>query len=308
LEIAVLNSKNAVLASAFLLVICGYLSAQTAAKQNPAPATSSNHLLARHYTEGEKLTYAMKGSNDGWEYQGQATGIVKKDAAGHMVEEYAWSDFKSNAPMTLNSASLNFRQTLSLNPDVPPSIPNLSVVQPMLIGPITDMLTFYSDLWLTMRQDNFNHAGDHAYVQVGGPASWADGNYVVLGEDSIDFDFTLKEVDSAKQVATLLVRHVPPAQPKVKLPADWMHAPVADTQNNWVDVKKNNAGKYDAEVGKETFDVEIKVSLADGKILSATLNNPVDAVKRECSDAAFSNCGEATHHHILRQIELRLVP
>ena len=73
-------------------------------------------------------------------------------------------------------------------------------------------------------------------------------------------------------------------------------------------MKKNNAGKYDAEVGKETFDVEIKVSLADGKILSATLNNPVDAVKRECSDAAFSNCGEATHHHILRQIELRLVP
>jgi len=32
------------------------------------------------------------------EYQVQATGVVKKDAAGHMVEEYAWSDFKSNAP------------------------------------------------------------------------------------------------------------------------------------------------------------------------------------------------------------------
>jgi len=82
--------------------------------------------------------------------------------------------------MTLNPTSLNFRQTLSLNPDAPPSIPDLSVVQPMLIGPITDLLTFYSDLWLTMRQDNFNRAGNHTYVKFGDPASWADGNYVVL--------------------------------------------------------------------------------------------------------------------------------
>ena len=37
----------------------------------------------------------------------------------------------------------------------------------------------------------------------------------------------------------------------VKLPAVWMKSPVADTPNNWIDVKKNNAGKYDAEVGKE---------------------------------------------------------
>jgi len=297
--------KNTTVVSAFLLVLCGSLSAQTAAKQTPAPAS---HLLTRRYTEGEKLIYAMKGSNEGWEYQIQANGVVKKDAAGHLVEEYAWSDFKSNAPMTMNPASLNSRQTLSLNPDVPPSVPNLSGVQPMLIGPITDMMTFYSDLWLTMRQDNFNRAGDHAYVKVGGPASWADGNYVVLGEDSIDFDLTLKDVDSTKQIATLLVKHVPPQQPTVKLPADWMHVPVADTPNNWVEVKKNNAGKYDAEVGKETFDVEIKVSLADGKILSATLNNPVEALKRECSDPSCSSCGEAKPHHILRQIELRLVP
>ena len=299
------HSKNITLASVFLLVIGGPVSAQTTAKQTPASAT---HLLTRRYTEGEKLTYAMKGSNEDWEYQIQATGVVKKDAAGHMVEEYAWSDFKSNAPMTLNDASLNFRQTLSLSPDSHPSVPDLSKVQPFLIGPITDMLTFYADLWLAIQQGNLNRAGDHTYVKFGTTASWADGNYVLLGEDSIDFDLTLKEVDSAKQVATLLARHVPPKEPAVKLPAAWMHTPVSDTPNNWVEAKRNNAGKYDVEVGKETFDVEIKVSLADGKILSATLHNPVEAIKKECSDATFSSCGDSTPHHILRQIELRLVP
>jgi hypothetical protein len=265
-------------------------------------------LLARHYTEGEKLTYHMKGSNEGWQYEAQASGVVKKNASGHFVEEYGWSDFKSNAPMTLTPASLSFRQTLTLDPDVNPAVPNLSQVQPMLIGPITDMMTFYSDLWLTIKQGTLNHAGDHTYFKYGNPASWADGNYVILGEDSIDFDMTLKEVDTAKHVATLLVRHVPPAQPQVKLPAEWMHKPVADTPNNWIDVKKNNAGKYVAEVGKETFDVEIKISLPDGKILSATIDNPVEALKRECTDAAFTDCGDPVRHQIRRQIELQLIP
>jgi hypothetical protein len=82
--------------------------------------------LTRHYTEGEKLTYHMKGDNDGWTYEVQAKGIVKTDANGHYVEEYGWPDFKSNAPMSLSASSLGFRQSLSLEPAAPPSIPNLS--------------------------------------------------------------------------------------------------------------------------------------------------------------------------------------
>jgi hypothetical protein len=282
--------------------------AQTSATPVPALAATSHSPLARHYAGGEKLTYHMKGDNDGWTYEVQANGIVKKDSSQHFVEEYGWSDFKSNGSMTLSAASLNFRQTLSLDPALPPSVPNLSQVQPFLIGPITDMLTFYADLWLAIQQSDLKRPGDHAYVKVGTPSSWADGNYVILGEDSIDFDLTLKEIDSANQVAALLVKHVPPAQPKVKLPAAWMQAPVADTPNNWVQVSKNQSGKYDAGVGKETFDVEIKVSLKDGKILSATLDNLVKTRRRQCSDAALLDCGEPSDHTIHRQIELHPVP
>ncbi len=286
-----------------LVLLCAalpYSSAQTAA--------ASSSLLSRRYSDGQKLIYQMKGNNDGWTYEVQASGIVKKNADGHFVEEYGWSDFRSNASMTLSTASLDFRQTLSLDPALPPSIPNLSQVQPFLIGPITDMLTFYADLWMASKQSGLTRAGDHAYVKLGTPASWADGNYVIVGEDSIDFDITLKELDTTNHVATLLVRHVPPAQPQVKLPVAWMQAPVADTPNNWIDVKKNPDGKYVAEVGKETFDVEIKITLTDGRILSATVDNLVKARKRECSDAALLDCGPASDHAIRRQIELRLLP
>ena len=274
-----------------------------AANQSAPPASN---LLTRRYQEGEKLVYRMKGTNEQWQYEIQADGVVKKDAAGSFFEEYAWSNLiSSRQPVALPAASSEFRQILSLAPDRVPSIPDLSKVHPMLIGPIADLLTFYSDLWLANRAAKFSREGDRFYVEHGTPSSWADGARVLLGEDSIDFDVTLKNINQSQQTATLLVRHVPPTQPHVKLPADWMRAPTADTPNNWVQVQKSGEGKYVAEVGKETFEVEIKVSLVNGKMLSAKMDNPVEVLKRECTDSALTACGAATRYQIRRQIEVQ---
>jgi hypothetical protein len=88
--------------------------------------------------------------------------------------------------------------------------------------------------------------------------------------------------------------------------ADWIQKPVADTPNNWVQIEKTKDGKYLAAVGKETFDVEIKLSLTDGKILSATLDNPLQTIERECEDAALTKCGDSKPHPIKRQIQIAL--
>jgi hypothetical protein len=291
-----------------MLLICGgtilHLNPLLIRTANPTPQSTTN-LLGRHYQVGEKLSYHMKGINQNWQYEIQADGIVKKDAAGAFFEEYAWSNMISaGQPFALPATSADFRQTLSLGPEHPPAIPDFSKVHPMLIGPMADLLTFYSDLWLVNRAANFSHEGDHFYVKNGAPSSWADGSRVLVGEDSIDFDITLKSISQSDQTAVVLVRHVPPAQPQVKIPAEWMRAPVADTPNNWVQVQKNADGKFVGEVGKETFDVEIKVSLTNGKMLSAKMDNPVEVLKRECTDAALTVCGPAARYKILRQIEI----
>jgi hypothetical protein len=293
--------------SVALLLLCGFTleaSRQTAPSEKQSAAETPG-LLARRYQDGEKLTYHMKGVNENWRYEIQADGVVKRDASGMYFEEYAWSHMISDGtPATLSPATSNFRQIVSLAPETPPSFPNLGQVDPHLIGPITDLMTFYVDLWMANRLNKLSHAGDHFYFKRGTPNSWADGNYVLLGEDSIDFDFTLKDVNHTDKIATLLVRHVVPEKPEIKIPAEWMRAPVADAPNNWVEVEKKPNGKYLAEVGKETFDVQIKVSLADGKILSAKIDNPVEAVSRECADAALTSCTASVPHHILRQIEV----
>jgi hypothetical protein len=271
--------------------------------------TGDHIALLRRYHEGEKLTYRMKGSNESWHYEIQADGVVKKDPAGNYFEEYGWSNLVSdNQKVALSPASLGFRQQVSLDPNRNPAIPNLSQVDTRLIGPITDFMTFYADLWLAEKTGQLTHAGDHFLFKHGKPNSWADGTYVLIGEDALDFDFTLKEVKHSENTATLLIRHVPPQNPEINLPAEWMRKPVANTANNWVQVQKMEQGKYLAAVGKETFEVEITLSLIDGKILSGQIDNAVETIERQCADSALTTCGDSKPHSIRRQIAIKLEP
>lgn len=300
--------KATFLIPAILFSITPGISAQVApAGKEVAKAISP---LIRHYQDGETLAYHMKATNQGRDgtirYEADARGVVQKNQSG-FLEEYAWSGLSYNGravPLSANPAES--RQQVSLDPAAMPLIPDFTKVNPVLIGPIADFMTFYVDLWLAEKQGTLIRAGDHAFVKNGRPNSWADGKKTVLGNDAIDFDLTLVEVND--RTAKLIVRHVPPAQPQIQLPAEWMHTPVADTANNWAEVSKTNDGKYVAGVGKEIFDVELTIDRTDGKILSATMDNPVTVLSRTCVDAELSKCGEPEHYAIRRQIELKLAP
>jgi hypothetical protein len=182
----------------------------------------------------------------------------------------------------------------------------MSKTDPKMSGPILDLMTFYVDLWITNKVGALQHPGDHFYLPIPQAGSWADGTQVLIGKSHTDFDLNLQSIDPVKQTAVIVIHHVPPSHPDLRLPAQWMQAPVADTANNWVEVTKTKEGKYKAGVGKETFDVTITISTADGKILSATMENPVVTSMRECEDAALTKCGAAQPHTIHRHIEIAL--
>lgn len=289
------------------LVAFGTLGAYRGGRQNGSTESRGMNLFSRAYRDGEKISYHMKATNKDrlktMSYEAQADGVVKKDAAGHFYEEYQWSGVVWDGQAA--PVAPDFRQILSLDPGSRPQLPDLQHAGSALVGPTLDLFTFYTDLMMALHQPSLNAAGDHAYVKLGGPNSWAAGEGLILGEDSIDFDLTVQSVDRNANVATLLVRHVPPPEPKIHMPAAWMDTPIAGAPNNWVEVGKTRTEKYVARIGMETFDDVIRISLADGHVLSATMDNPVEVSERECDDAALTVCGAPIRYQIRRQISIQ---
>ena len=289
-----------------LLALAGGASGETTS----VPVVESP--LTRHYADGETLRYRIDGTHSMQgsitdSYHAEADALVKESPEGVFHEELQWTHVqRMGRDVPLPPDSLGFRQSLSLDPKFKSSVPDLSRLNSSLYGPILDMLTFYSDYWLAVRKGLRLKAGDHAFVPYGKPSSWADGTRVVSGYDCIDFDLTVAAVDPEGKTATLKVRHVPPTDICGSVPAEWMRKPVSDAQNNWFQVEKKGEDRYDAGVGKETFDAEVEILLPSGVIKSAAMFNPVELEQRTCSDAALSNCGAPEKVEIVRRITLAL--
>jgi hypothetical protein len=246
-------------------------------------AATETGIFQRRYTEGAVSHYLITGNNDGWQYTIQATDVVKRDTNGRFYEEIGWSGLTSSAQQVLTPASLALRQTVSLDdPGSYMKVPNLANVQPLLIGPITDTLTIYSDLLLAM-QAKLVEPGQTVCVSRTTPNSWADGQRVLLGQDLVDFSLKVEAVNLVEHTETLLIQHVPPPELYVQLPAKWMQEPVSAKPNNFVQVSKQD-DRFTAETGKETFDVRLVVDTRDGHILSAAMHNPVALTTRRCTD------------------------
>lgn len=302
----------------FLLALCLLAPAGAWCQaQEPAPAPAlapaPARILARKYVEGETVAYEMRATNQSrlrtLKYSARTSGIVRKEPGSGFYEELEWTALVVDGdPVDLPQPSRIFRERLSLAPDAVMRIPSLAQLHPNLIGPVLDLLNIYADLALAARMDGLANAGDHVRFDHNRPNSWADGRFVLVGEDAIDFDLTLSELDRAGKTATLIVRHVPPASPAIRITAEWMRKPVAGTANNWTQVATYAPGKYTAAVGSELIEVRIVVDLSTGRILSATMENPVEVLERECEDLEAKRCGEPVRYRIIRTIELVPVP
>jgi hypothetical protein len=271
-----------------------------------APLASAASQLARRYASGDTIAYVMNGINaeqgrDTIRYRAAARGVVARDSIGRFAERLAWTQLERNG-IAVALDPERARQTLTLAPDWQ-LLPDLRSVAPALIGPMLDLFTFYVDAKLAAGQPTVRAVGDSVILPLGVGGSWADGRTVILGKDAVDFE--IKLVALVGDRATVTVLHLPPHTDKLNLSAAWMTEPVGSRPNNWVEVAVQPDQRYRARVGTESFDVELQISRADGRILSATMHNPVDVVERDCTDRALTACGPSRRYRIDRTITLQ---
>jgi len=267
----------------------------------------SQSPVARRYVVGDSIRYHMVAVNAGHpdtvQYMADAAGRVTRDSAGRFVEALSWTNLVVNGrSVPLADAGWPATaQTLSLSPEWR-ATPNTRGLDPQLLAPVLDLLTFYVDLQLAARMSRLTKAGDHAYLPIAVSPTWGDGRTLLRGQDAIDFDLTLMSIDSTLSTADILVKHVPPAKRVIDFPAPWMEDWIGALPNNWLQLSKLANGGFLGAAGYETFDVLLTVSLRDGRLLRATMSNPVDVVERECADSRLTECAAPVRYRITRTI------
>lgn len=279
------------------------------ARSHPG-APSSAGLLARRYVDGDTLRYKIAASHAGpngiKRYAAIAESVVGRDSANHSVEAVNWTSLTLNdSTVALAVRTSRALQQVSLDTAVMPAIPKLQSADPGLVGPMLDLMTFYVDLQLAAKQQNLTGAGDRRYVPVNVPASWSDGKRVLVGEDAVDFDIMIEKINRSTGEAVVRVRHVPPPSPSIHVRARWMTDSSGLPHRNWMEVTKVR-DRYVASIGAESFDVSLVVNLTDGRILSATMFNPIDIVERTCGDVVLEQCGPERRYRIVRTVDMHI--
>src|SRR5262249_25597147 len=135
--------------------------------QKGSPETAALHgPLARSYHENEHLGYHMTATNQDQfhtlRYAADVSGVVSRNPSGAWAEDFDWSNLIVNgAAVKLASSGAAVHQQVSLAPDYHWSGPDVSKIDPRLVGPVLDLMTFYVDLWLAMHDGKLARVGDH---------------------------------------------------------------------------------------------------------------------------------------------------
>lgn len=260
-------------------------------------------ILERKYIVGETQKYRILNSyftngNPTGGYEGRAISTVKTEAGGVFFEEIQWTKISKNGSSIEIPA--DFRQYVSHDPRFILKLPPLTLSNS---AALFDTLNFYANYFVAMKS-KVQKAGDHDYVDnLGVPATWTDGKTVIFGADCIDFDITLLSVSGDS--ASIRVVNTPSKNIcNYSYPTEltWLSRFMKDTSNNWFNVVDLKNGSFVVQYGLEVINTVINVNLSSGKILSASMHNPVTHQTAICKGLGKDTCGDFKKETLSREV------
>ena len=270
-----------------------------------AALSASTFTYERIYTNGQVSRYQYT--------EQDADSIARRTATAELTtvvrngiptERVRWIGLQDKAGHDLNEQAQAFpAYDLSLDTRAVPMHRVSTDAVPELEGPVDDLLNFLVDLSAGVGVSQLHAPGDTRAMAnpVSGDFS---GATVPLGRDFILLTTTLKSLD--KDRAEFQSSYQPPHGVGLPPYRPWMSEPVCGGPNNFQIVQKQGPG-FVALWGCESFVVDTVVERSDGRMLSASMVNPLSLKGRFCQDAALTACTNIPDVHIERHVELKLI-
>lgn len=271
-----------------------------------AALSTAPFTYKRVYTNGQITRYSYTEQDAGSTARRSATAELTTVVVNGVGSEIVrWVALQEKTGHDLSAQARGFSAyNLSLDPRSAPLQRVSTQEVPELEGPVDDLLNFFVDLSPGVGVARLHAAGD-SYTMAQPVSGDFSGAAVPLGRDLILLTTTLKRVDATQ--AEFQSSYQPPAGTGLPPYRPWMSAPVCGTApNNFQTVEKQGPG-FLALWGCESFVIDTIVDRLDGRIVSATMVNPLSLQGKFCQDAALTACSPIPDVHIERHVEIKRV-
>lgn len=224
-------------------------------------------------------------------------------------ERVRWEDLEvtrgdKTASQTALAAAIEPYE-ISLHPDGSLALPPLR--EPAMVGPISDLTTFYVAISPSIGIDTLTKVGDEHVMPEAVRGVWTVLPHTPLGEDCIVPRVKITHLDV--NTVTFHTAFEPPSTPCLEPLGPWMREPVDGTRpNNFRQVTADPSGTRIVMWGREAFTTECRVERPSGRILVASMENTLTLKVRVGCDATLESCAGEFPTTIRRTVKLKLLP
>jgi hypothetical protein len=290
---------------------------------NPAHAINADSFdYQRRYVPDEQYSYLLKRTylqNGAWSSTGEALSHHKVSIErGVGIENVNWPTYwfknkKYPKGRDLgNDAKSIGAYEISLDPNGPLEIPSLNLVPPSMVANVTDLNAFYVAISPQAGIRQLKQVGDH-YDGKSVRGDWGGTPGTPTGEDCVQLRLELTGLSATTANVKTTFLPSPLGCEGFSFKTAWMVPPVSGTTANNFQEVTHSGKKFDVMWGQEEFTINSVIDRSSGKILSATMENPLHLKLKAGCDQNLENCikmadgTDSAPVLIQRTIELKLL-
>jgi hypothetical protein len=270
------------------------------------------YVFERRYQPGQEFSYRIEDRRR--QQSGEAvtsTIAVARSThrvaveAGVPVEVVGWIDVMDlvTGDHRTNLGGLPASR-VSLHPNGPIE-PGKPAGDPLMIGMITDLVTFYIAVSPKVGAANLHLPGDKASAPAPVYGDFADGTAFLVGRDKFRVDVEMTALSG--QLVEYATYMQPLAFEPGELHREFMQQPACPSAPNNIQYVRRQSESYLAAWGCESIAIKTKIDRQSGAIVEALMVNYLLQNVKTCQDAALTQCTDSPQIEENRTVDLKLL-